>query len=309
MYEIDCPGIVPAEFLNNFEMPSSEFVHNEVILITRDNSLSVADRTTLAINSSFFREKLTNPDTDDVAIKLDCVDGDTFEVLLDFYSTGSIDINCNNVQKIFSAAYRLRFKKILERCDDYFAASVDKHNFRFCMYIGEQYKLFKTIRTTREFAITNFRYIACYDEFFRLEAHQLVRLLRDDNLCVNDELEAFEAVKRWLLHSYAERSVYILDLLSSLRLAQLNMAVLTTEVLHLATKANCRSLIEQAIHWVQLEPRKQFGLVLSFNPLPRNPIIETSCPCLNSCSGGVTASRSVDYYMPNRKSGRHMMST
>lgn len=307
MYEMNYPENVPPEFLNDFQMPPSEFVHNEIILIARDNSLSVADRTTLAINSSFFQEKLTNPDTDDVAIKLDCVDGAILEAFLDFFSTGSIDIHGNNVQEIFSAAYRLRFTKILERCDDFFAANVDERSVWFCMCIGGQYKLLKTIKATHEFAVRNFRHITWCDEFVRLEANQLVQLLNDDDLCVIDELEAFEAVKRWLLHSYATRLAYVRDLLSSLRLTHLNVTILSTEVLYLATEANCRPMIEKAISLVRLDAR-HVNEPLRFKVRARNPIISTNCQCVGCGSGGVTASRSVSDYMPNRKRRRHKMS-
>lgn len=99
----------PTESIRDIQTPHAQIVNNEIIFITSDNCLTVADRSILAKNSEFFRAKFNDPTADEVAIKLDFVDSATLELLLDFFYSGSIHINASNVETIFMAANSLRF--------------------------------------------------------------------------------------------------------------------------------------------------------------------------------------------------------
>lgn len=302
---------VTPELIRDIKTPHAEFVPDEAILITSDNCFSVADRTLLAATSEYFRAKFKGPDGNDVAFKLDFVDAATLEVLLDFFYTGTIHINQRNVERIFLAANHFRFTQIMEGCADLFLTNLNTQSIWSCMKIGDAFNLPNMVNATHSFAIRNFPQFVQRIEFVQLEAKYLAAFLKDDNLCVENELDAFQAMTKWLMHSYTERLPFVPELLRTIRLTQLNVDFLTTNVAFLAKEANCLPLIDEALTWTRSYKSRQNPRSLSFNPLPR-------CSTMNMnfhivCSGGSDngddpSKTFVELYKRNRSNGRHMHS-
>lgn len=303
---MDC---VTPELIRNIKTPEAEFVQNEVILITSDNCFAVASRTLLARNSEYFRAIFIGPDGDDVAFKLDFVDAATLEVLLDFFYTGSIEIFERNVEMVFLAANHLRFTQIMDKCADMFLCNLNTQSIWSCVKIGDLFNLPKMVNATHAFVIRNFPHCVQCPEFVQLDAKYLAAFLRDDNLCVENELDAFQAMTKWLMHSYTDRLPFIPELLRTIRLTQLNVDFLTTNVAFLAKEANCLPLIDEALTWTRSYQSRQNIRSLSFNPRPR-------CSTMNMnfhfvCSGGSDNGNDpsktfVELYRQNRSKGRQM---
>lgn len=303
---------VSTESIGDIQMPQATFVRNEIFLIARDNCISIADRTLLARCSNYFREKFNGPDADDFAIKLDFVDGKTLEILLDFYYTGTIHINASNVAIIFNAAKILRFMEILDKCGDLFLANLNEKSVWICMKIGESHNLQKMVNVTHAFAIKNFpKVVQCTAEFVQLNAKQLAAFLRDDNLCVESESDAFGAMIKWLMHSYTDRLQFIPELLRSIRLTQLSMKFLTKNAAFLAKEAKCLPLIHEAISWIKDDPTTRKKRLLAFNPRPRrNAAIDMNLSAVQfvkNDDGNSTSIINVELYNQNRENERQMV--
>lgn len=283
----------------------TEFIPNEVFLITSDNCLAFADRTTLANNSDFFRSKFSGPDADDVAIKVDSVDGATLDILLDICYGRTISIDPSNMENIFKAANSLRFTAVLDGYVNLLLKNLNDKTIWQCLKIGMAFNLPKMIDVTHAFVVKNFPQIVhCTAEFVGLDARQLATFLRDDNLCVESEFDAFKAMLKWLNHSYVERLPFVPELLSTIRLTQLNIEILATNAAVLAKQANCFPLIEEAINWAQTDPARRNDWLLSFNPRPRCSTVDMNFHYVNSGGNGGN-DRLVELHKQNRAKGRH----
>lgn len=284
---------VSIEPIDDNQTLQATFVQNEILLITHDNCVSIADRTLLARCSNYFWEKFNGPDADDFAIKLDSVDGATLEILLDFYYTGIIYINPSNITIIINAANNLQFMEILDRCGDLFLMNLSEKNVLICMKIGEALNLPKMIDVTHAYAIKNFpKVVRCTAQFVQLKASHLAAILRDDYLCVENESDAFSAMMKWLMHSYTDRLQFIPELLRSIRLTQLDGEILTKNAEFLAKEAKCLPLIHEAINWKKGDPTVRKKQLLAFNPQPRrNAAIDMN----------------VELYNQNQENGRQMV--
>lgn len=302
--------------IDELQTPQAQLVHNEVILISNDNSITVADRSILARHSEWFRSKFNDPATDEVAIKVDCVNGATLEVLLDFYYSRTIDITASNVEIIFMAANNLRFTEILHGCAELFMANLNEHSVWNCMKIGEAFNIQKMLHTTHQFIVQNFLQIVHHhtDEFVQLEARHLQAFLEDDKLCVDDEMDAFQAMTTWLQHSYTERLPFISRLMSKIRLSQLNIDFLMRIAALLAREANCLPMVEEAINWARADPTRRIQQIqhdeLPFNPQPRFSTIDMNFHFVNSGGNGDGSSkRFIELYKPAKAAKRPRMAT
>lgn len=309
-------GNEPTESIGELQTPQAQLVQNEVILISNDNCMTVADRSILAMHSELFRSKFNDPATDEVAIKLDCVNGATLEVLLDFYHSGTINITANNVEIIFMAANQLRFTEILHGCGDLFLANLNENSVWHCMKIGEAFNIPKMVHMAHQFIVQNFLQIVHHhtDDFVQLEARHLGAFLEDDKLCVDDEMDAFQAMTTWLKHSYTERLPFIPLLMSKIRLSQLNIDFLMRIAALLAREANCLPLVEEAINWARADPTRRIQRIqhdeLQFNPQPRFSTIDMNFHFVNSGGNGHGSSkRFPEMYKSTKSAKRPRMPT
>lgn len=305
MYEIDNIENVQNESVLDIQMPFAESIQNEVFLITCDDCLTVADRTILERKSDFFRQKFRSADADDVAIKVDSVNGATLEALLNHCYTGTIYVDSNNFQSIFQASNQLRFTEILDICVDLLLNSMDEINFCDFLRIGESLNLPKMVAMAHAYVLKNFpQIVECGKGFLQLSVKHLSALLRDDNLCVENEMAAFQAMTKWLMYSYADRLPYIPELLQLIRLPQLNVGFLTTNAAFLAKEANCMSLIDDAIEYTYKHPSKRNNRILKFDPRPRYSTVDMNYLYVSSGSGGANIDQFVELYLAGRKKER-----
>lgn len=288
---------------------------NEVILITSDNCLSIADRHLLMANSEFFRMHFTGPNGNDVAIKFNNITIETLDTLLDFYYQRTIDVNTSNVVRIFEAANYLRFTEIIDGCANLFMNNLNMDSVWSCIDIGDAFKLTRMIDVTHKFVIANFPRIVQRNEYVHLKVNQLIGILRDDHLNVRNEMDVFHAMMKWLMHSYATRIQFVPDLLLTIRLTQLDTEFLATNVAYLARKVFCMPLIQKTINLKRGEPFQRHEWPTLFNPNPRYATINrnhqfgSSGPIDTSPSSSLPSSPSlasspsvtfVDPYRPSR---------
>lgn len=249
--------------------PQSEHVENEVILISLDNCVTVADRTILASNSADFRAWVEGLGGDDVAISVK-LDGESLEMLLDTCH-GHVNIDVGNVLTIFHASLILGFDRIQNRCFDVIKDFVGESTVYDLMKADKISFKQKLIDATHNHILQNFSKIVQSPELDSLDWRQLESCVGDDNLCIASEVEAYQAIFKWLMYSYTKRLPYIPHLLKQIRLPQLGTDFLKKHVSHLAKSANCLPLIDAAIDYTQQSHEVRFETYASlpFNPFPR----------------------------------------
>lgn len=238
----------------DIKVPQPEAENIDVILITNDYGLTVADRKFLSQNSEFFRSTFSGPNADDVAINIEHVDSATLDAILDFYYTDSICIDVNNVNQLFRAAHHLRFDTVMYRCVDFFLKHLNAHNFWQCFQIGAAFNVPKIMNAAHAYAVKNFTEIVDGSEqLVQVNVERLAAIFSDINLCVENEITVFHAMVIWLKHSFKKRLPFIPKLMSLIHLSQLDIDFLTTNAIFLAREAQCMPLVEQAIYWARNE--------------------------------------------------------
>lgn len=106
------------------------------------------------------------------------------------------------------------------------------------------------------------------DEFNRLSVEEMEKFLRDENLVVTREDEAFQSLQRWLIHSPADRYPAVPKLLPLIRLNQLVSSYLSTTVKAIAIEGKCEPLITSGLqrHRLSLGEREKFAVAYCTEP-------------------------------------------
>lgn len=106
-------------------------------------------------------------------------------------------------------------------------------------------------------------------EFFCLDLVELGKFLLDENLVVENEKDAFEALHQWVMHSPTERLAGVPKLLPLIRLNQLEPEYLATTVKSFAAEAGIGSLIDSAIQRQSLRLDQRENFAVEFQTKPR----------------------------------------
>ena len=133
----------------------------------------------------------------------------TLNEIINYAYSGSIDLNVNNVQNIFSLASLLQIKDIVSACCDYmesqmdFQNSIDVYNFskhHMCTYL---------INKSKEFINRNFTEIVKTNEFLELnDSSLLADLISNDDLDVPSEEFLLNTIVSWIEHDFSVRKAH-----------------------------------------------------------------------------------------------------
>ncbi|KAK6302828.1 hypothetical protein J4Q44_G00271830 [Coregonus suidteri] len=130
--------------------------------------------------SALFSGWMSEADKEEVQIL--GVEAQVFEVLLEFIYTGMINVTVENMQELMVAADMLQLSEFLEQI-----ACMDMLEF------------------TENYIHVHFLEVCVSDEFWVLSKDQLVKLLRSEELRIEDEYQVFTAAMDWVLQDVAKR--------------------------------------------------------------------------------------------------------
>lgn len=174
---------------------------------------------------SDFKESKSN-------VHLKCVDGNILRKIIDYYYTGNIEINRENIPTLFKMAHYLQFAILLDVCCDFWLKDLNSDNFWTIVKMAEYYSVPKMIKATHSFAIKNFSYIAINEQDLgMLSKNQMFSYMEDDNLYVKREEEVYDAFLRWITYDSENRMKFVPELLPLIRLNQLEPTVRTMYII------------------------------------------------------------------------------
>ncbi|XP_061752876.1 actin-binding protein IPP isoform X1 [Nerophis ophidion] len=145
------------------------------------------------------------------------VDGDTFEVLLGFVYTGAMDVTVDNVQELMLAADMLQLNEIVSICGDFLKGQMDSSNCVGMFQFLEQIACVKMLEFSENYIHGHFLEVCIGDEFKGLSKDQIVKLLRSEELRIEDEYQVFTAAMDWVLHDVGKRKKYVVEVLEPVR--------------------------------------------------------------------------------------------
>ncbi|NXU74664.1 IPP protein, partial [Oreotrochilus melanogaster] len=150
-------------------------------------------------------------------VRIAGVEADTFHTLLDFIYTGVVSIGEHNVQELIVAADMLQLTEVVELCCEFLKGQIDPLNCIGLFQFSEQIACHDLMEFTESYIHAHFLEVQSGEEFLALTKEQLVKILRSEDLSIEDEYQVFIAAMQWILKDVGKRKKYVVEVLEPVR--------------------------------------------------------------------------------------------
>ncbi|XP_012683328.2 actin-binding protein IPP [Clupea harengus] len=150
-------------------------------------------------------------------VRIEGVEAEVFEKLLEFVYTGSIDVTVDNAQELMVAADMLQLSEVVAICGEFLRGQMDATNCVGFFQFLEQIACMDLLEFTENFIHVHFLEVCTAEEFPNLTKDQLVKLLRSEELRIEDEYQVFTAAMDWVLQDVARRKKHVVEVLDAVR--------------------------------------------------------------------------------------------
>lgn len=141
----------------------------------------------------------------------------TLGVLVDFAYTSEISINRRNVQHLLPGAVMLGMSSVIESCCAFLERQLDPNNAIEIADFAGEFGCTDLQKKAMDHIYQHFPEVAESEDFLKLTAEQLRRILDCDALNVQCESTVYDSVCRWVYHDQNVRIDYMLNLLQAVR--------------------------------------------------------------------------------------------
>ncbi|XP_077377309.1 actin-binding protein IPP isoform X2 [Festucalex cinctus] len=233
-------------------------------------------RLVLAASSPYFSALFSGgmSEADKEEVEILGVDTDVFEVLLEFVYTGTINVTVENVQELMLAADMLQLNEVVSICGEFLKGHMDPSNCVGIFQFLEQIACMELLEFAENYIHVHFLEACVGDEFRDLSKDQIVKLLRSEELRIEDEYQVFTAAMEWVLQDVAKRKKYVVEVLEPVRFPLLSpqrlfkyIEGMTDFSLRVALQTLLKEYIEVAkspkdklhsqLHQVKMRPRRK----------------------------------------------------
>ena len=132
--------------------------------------------------------------------------------------TGDDVLNTVNAEQIFKASSMLQISCLQDRCEEFLLNEVTKQNCVGIWRLARSYNCRKLDEKSHNVILKNFPYISASDEFQKMEADELLCIIKSNKLCSPDEESVCDAVISWAKYDVT-RKRHFRDIFFNLRLA------------------------------------------------------------------------------------------
>ncbi|NXF30578.1 IPP protein, partial [Nyctibius bracteatus] len=150
-------------------------------------------------------------------VRIAGVEADTFHTLLDFIYTGVLSIAENNVQELIVAADMLQLTEVVELCCEFLKGHIDPLNCVGLLQFSEQVACRDLMEFAESYIHAHFLEVQGGEEFLALTREQLIKILRSEDLSIEDEYQVFIAAMQWILKDVGKRKKYVVEVLEPVR--------------------------------------------------------------------------------------------
>ncbi|XP_042318764.1 actin-binding protein IPP isoform X2 [Sceloporus undulatus] len=145
------------------------------------------------------------------------VNADIFQILLDFIYTGIVSIGENNVQELIVAADMFQLTEVVDLCCEFLKGQIDPGNCIGLFQFSEHIACHDLLEFTENYIHVHFLDIQNGEEFLTLTKDQLIKILRSEELSIEDEYQVFIAAMQWILKDLGKRKKYVVEILDTVR--------------------------------------------------------------------------------------------
>ncbi|KAG9329570.1 hypothetical protein JZ751_003667, partial [Albula glossodonta] len=216
-----------------------------------------AHRAVLAAGGDYFRALLCSGmrEVGEGVVRLQGVRGWVLQALLRFMYTGTLWVEQDSVWELAEAAAQFQLQGALALCQDALLEHMDEQMWLGVLQFGQAHGLTLLSQGAERYALSHFHTLLAGDTLPHLPKLSLERLLQDDSLSANSEVQVqVEAL------SLAVMQVEVLSL-AVMQVEALSLAVMQVEVFRAVVK------------WVEMEPQVRCRLLPQLLQLIRFPLL------------------------------------
>ncbi|XP_049735117.1 actin-binding protein IPP isoform X2 [Loxodonta africana] len=176
-------------------------------------------RLVLAASSPYFAALFTGgmKESSKDVVQILGIEARIFRVLLDFIYTGIVNIGVNNVQELIVAADMLQLTEVVNLCCEFLKGQIDPLNCIGIFQFSEQIACHDLLEFTENYIHVHFLEVHSGEEFLALTKDQLVKILRSEELSIEDEYQVFLAAMQWILKDLGKRRKHVVEVLDPIR--------------------------------------------------------------------------------------------
>lgn len=130
---------------------------------------------------------------------------------------GVVSIGEHNVQELIVAADMLQLSEVVELCCEFLKGQVEPLNCIGLFQFAEQIACHDLLEFTESYIHAHFLEVQGGEEFLALTKEQLVKILRSEDLSIEDEYQVFVAAMQWILKDLGKRRKYVVEVLEPVR--------------------------------------------------------------------------------------------
>ncbi|XP_057565451.1 actin-binding protein IPP isoform X3 [Hippopotamus amphibius kiboko] len=145
------------------------------------------------------------------------IEAGIFQILLDFIYTGVVNIGVNNVQELIVAADMLQLTEVVNLCCEFLKGQIDPLNCIGIFQFSEQIACHDLLEFTENYIHVHFLEVHSGEEFLALTKDQLIKILRSEELSIEDEYQVFLAAMQWILKDLGKRRKHVVEVLDPIR--------------------------------------------------------------------------------------------
>ncbi|XP_063153921.1 actin-binding protein IPP isoform X1 [Candoia aspera] len=181
-------------------------------------------RLVLAASSSYFAALFAGgmKESSKDVVQILGVDANIFQILLEFIYTGIVSINESNVQELIVAADMFQLSEVVDLCCEFLKGQIDPMNCIGLFQFAEIIACHDLLEFTENYIHAHFLEIQNGDEFLALTKDQLTKILRSEDLSIEDEYQVFMAAMQWIMKDPGKRKKYVVEILDAVRFSLLS---------------------------------------------------------------------------------------
>uniref|UniRef100_A0A8C5KMB6 IAP promoted placental gene n=1 Tax=Jaculus jaculus TaxID=51337 RepID=A0A8C5KMB6_JACJA len=128
-----------------------------------------------------------------------------------------VNISVNNVQELIVAADMLQLTDVVNLCCEFLKGQIDPLNCIGIFQFSEQIACHDLLEFTEDYIHVHFLEVHSGEEFLALTKDQLIKILRSEELSIEDEYQVFLAAMQWILKDLGKRRKYVVEVLDPIR--------------------------------------------------------------------------------------------
>ncbi|XP_065347952.1 kelch-like ECH-associated protein 1B isoform X1 [Cloeon dipterum] len=207
-----------SEAMQMMQMMRSHRMLTDVVLEV-GQELIHSHKVVLAAASPYFKAMFTGGlrEADMERVKLQGVCPTAMAALVRFMYTGTINVSELTVCQLLPAATMFQINYVIDACCSFLERQLDPSNAIGIASFAQQHSCDDLFWKSQHFIERYFTQVCQEEEFLQLSPAQLVNLIKRDGLNVQEEMQVYEAVMKWVRYDEETRSPKMENILSSVR--------------------------------------------------------------------------------------------